>query len=288
MTRIQNAWFVTASSDIGILVFAPLHARHLPKSQALLVTWLSLVTIQLLLIVPMKLRLKKENISLSKSFYWGAGVLMLLAGFIASAVVAHVAQPNSYDDLADSTVPLSDIQPEQKQLVIELLRKDIAATRANNEVLKNVKPIDPGVNTAESFASIATMQNTIQKLQPFIDEDKQYAEELSQAEDEFRKKMAAFDPAYLRDWDAKRKPDVDAKAEALRLETAWWASAQDLYSYAELHAKEIIIQNGNIGIHDETVRSIFNEKLELSRKLNDAMQKQVQVETDIKKQAQGR
>ena len=286
MTRIQNVWLVTISVNIGILIFVPLQARHLVRWQALLITWISLLMMQVVCLVSLRNRLKQESVQLPKNFYRSATILALTTGLVTSIIVAQVAQPSSYIELANSKIPLSDIQSPQKRLVIELLRKDIAATNANNVALKNAKPVSPSLYSSASFASADVMQGTLDGLRSSVEQDKQYGDQLNSAEEDFRAKMAALDPGYLKDWDAKRKAERDAQIETMRIEALWWASMQDLYGYAESHANDIVIQGDNIGIRDEMIRSEFNGKFQASKDLYDALQKQMQVQVTIKQQAQ--
>ncbi|MDR3736439.1 MAG: hypothetical protein P4L10_13000 [Acidobacteriaceae bacterium] len=269
---------------MGILIFVPVQARHLTKAQALLVAWVALVVVQTAMALSWKSRTKKEGIAVPRSFFWKTGVVALLTGIMTSVVVAQVAQPSSLMDLANSSIPLSDIQSPQKRLVVELLRKDIAATKANNEVLKKQKPIQPDIYSVASFENAETMRNEIVQLQPAVEIDKAYAEELVNAEQDFRKKMAQLDPAYLQSWDASRKQDVDANAHSIQCQGEWWKSFQDLYTYAAANADKILVRDDKLVINDGAIRSAFNEKLDSSKQLYDEYMAAVRKSAEIKKQ----
>lgn len=285
MPQKQYAWLVTVFVNLGLLIFIPLQTRQFDCHTALVVTWVSVLIMEAVLLFVWKQREKKFNFQLSKSFYWSSGLSMLLVGLIVSAIVAEVAQPNSYTDLAASSISLEDIKPVQKRLVVEMLRKDMVATQANTAPAKNMKPMDPGVYSPASFANVAAMQGTVAQLQKSIDMDANYNAQLKQASDEFRTKMAVVDPAYLQDWDAKRKePDAIRDASA-RAELLWWQSVQDLYGYAELHVKNIVIQDDKLGISDPGVRDTFNAKLDDGKKLYADWQAKVQADTAVHQKA---
>ncbi len=196
---------MTVCADIGILIFAPLQARHFERATALEIVWLSLIFMQAAFLLSWRARAKKDNFTVPANFYLWAVLLALATGAATSVIVMKVAQPSSYTDLANSSISLDDIQPVQKRLVIELLRKDIAATQANTASVKGMKPIDPGVYSPASLADVNAMQSTVEQLQKSIDIDANYNAQLKLASDEFRTKMMVADPTYLQGWDAQRK-----------------------------------------------------------------------------------
>ena len=266
MTTTRNAWIITLSVDLGTLIFVPLKVHALTSPAALVVAWIPLALMQLLLLILLGKKAKEAGQPIPAGFYWKAGSVALVVGIVASMLaVSAAATPGSYLDLAQSSMSLDEINPAQKRLVVELLRKDIAYTQENNKVLANAKPVSPAIYSPESFASVPTMQSVVSQLQVDVAESEHYAEQLGDAEQGFRSQMALVDPTYLQSWITSRKEDTDANADSLRLQRIWWDGFVGLYTYAEAHAQQIKVNNGKLVITDQAANTAFNQQMASSK-----------------------
>src|SRR6185437_15880317 len=91
--------------------------------------------------------------------------LMFAAG--VSATVGVQATADRYDliKLTFADTPLSSIHPERKRLLVELLRRAAANSNQDTSAASSLKPIDPPLYSAASFASKPIMAATAASLQ---------------------------------------------------------------------------------------------------------------------------
>jgi hypothetical protein len=287
MSKTRHAWIVTLSVDLGILIFIPFKVHALTPTVAIVTAWISLLLMQTVVLVALANKSKKIGQPIPPGFYWKAGAIALVVGIVASLLaVSAAATPGSYLDLAQSSMLIDDINPVQKRLVVELLRKDIAYTQENNKVLANTKPVSPAIYSPESFTSVQTMQSVVSQLQDDVAESENYAKQIGDAEQYFRSQMASVDPAYLQSWIASRKEDTEANAESLRLQRIWWDGFVGLYTYTEAHARQIHVNNGKLVITDQATNAEFNQQMDASKQAYNSYLAAVQKCVDIKKKVQ--
>ncbi len=102
---------------------------------------------------------------------------------------------------------------------------------------------------------------------------------------DFRRKMAACDPEYLKNWDAGRTGVEELQNSANQLEHDWFASVTALYSYGEKHARQIKVKAGKISISEPTVRQKFDDLFRHSKALHEKLDQAVQEEVQHQRQA---
>ena len=106
------------------------------------------------------------------------------------------------------------------------------------------------------------------------------------ARDDFRRKMMACDPGYLKTWDADRNNQDGLAESANQVEHDWFASVTALYAYASQHSREIEVKSGRIVISNVDVRQTFNHLFERSTALHEKLEAVVQEE--VKQQEKAR
>lgn len=235
-------------------------------------------------------RAKVEGVSLQKSLVVGAMALAFLA-FLSTTVGVRLASTrNEFERIAMSDTPLNRIEPEQKRLVVELIRRTAAISQEENKAMAEAQkvPMNPVVYAPESFANKQTIQSTLVQLANYAEIDFEYFDKQQSARADFRRKMAACDTAYLKKWDAERKEQEDREESANRLEHDWLASVNALYLYAEQHTGDIAVEDGKTSISDATVRENFDNLLAQSKLLHERLESTVQEEIRLQKLAKAR
>jgi hypothetical protein len=200
--------------------------------------------------------------------------LGVLGALVTSFASLRVPRHNTYLDLALSDIPLSRIQPEQKRLVVELIRRRAANSREYDSLASEAKakPISPSLYTPESYANERLIDSTIAQLARYADADFQYSQKQQAAMSEFRQKMEKVDPKYLRSWDNRSLGEEAAEQQALNLERNWLNSAVSLYGFARSHSQEISLMNGHLEFATDDLRSEFNTKQDQSKTLYEKWQ----------------
>lgn len=253
------------------------HMGAIPPSIALVSGLLCLLLGNFVLIVAIKRKHQKGQPP-SNRLVPGAIGLGAISALITSLFVFAVPQRNNYVDLALSAIPLSNIQPEQKRLVVELIRRSAANSRDYEKLVSDAKakPLSPSLYTPESFANREVIESTIAHLKKYADADCEYSQKQQAALSEFRQKMAQVDPDYLRAWDIKRQGKEAAEQKAALLEREWLESATSLYRYAEAHPREISLNSGHLEFATDAVRLEFSHKQDESKSLYQKWQDVIQ------------
>lgn len=230
---------------------------------------LCLVAVNAVVLIAICRRNQRRGQSTSKWMLLGATGLGFLFALATGAAVFAMPQHNPYLDLAFSGVPLSSIQPEQKRLVVELIRRRAANSREYDILATEAKlrPIFPSLYTPESFANEQVIESTLAQLTKAAEVDFQYSQQQQAAMSDFRQKMAEVDPEYLRLWDIERKGQEAAEQSAIRLEHEWLESTVSLYEYAGSHSKEISLLNGRLKFATDAAQLDFNTKQDHSKAL---------------------
>jgi len=275
-------WIILAAVNIAVPVTTiwKYHAGDTNSKVALVSGVISLLACNSVVLLAFRKRLDREDTPLPKTLIVGAVALVALSCLVTILGVSSVSHHDEYMDLALSDIPLGNIEPERKRLVVELIRRTAANSREENNTLAEVQkvPMKPSVYSPESFADRRVIESTMTQLRKYADIDLQYFDKQQSAREEFRQKMAASDPGYLRDWDAKRQSQEALEAATEQLERNWLSDVQSLYDYAAEHLQDISVKDGQIIISDAVVRQEFDERLERSKALNHKLQTYVQEE----------
>jgi hypothetical protein len=243
-------WLVLLCADAtvpAVLVWKT-HSGEVRPIIALVSGLLCLLVTNALVLMAISKHNKRTGQPTSKSLLLGATGLGVFVALLTSMAAFAVPQHNNYLDLALSDVPLSSIQPEQRRLVVELLRRRAANSREYDSIVAEVKtkPMSPSLYTPESFASEQVIKSTLAQLMKYTDADVEYSQKQQTVMSEFRQRMAKVDPEYLRTWDVDRQGQELAEESAISLERGWLESVVSLYGYAESHPKEICLKDGHL------------------------------------------
>jgi hypothetical protein len=233
---------------------------------ALISGMIALALANIAVIIGVRARNKRQGQPASRGLAFGAVVLAVVSACVMAIGVFSVPAHNEFVDLAFSNTPLSEIRPERKALVVELIRRRAANSREYEAVAAQVKPLSPPLYSPESFANEYAIRNTVDYLKKYADIDFAYYSKQQEVMADFRNKMSKADPEYLKRWDAETGRGV-AEASTNNLERQWLTSAFALYDYAASHVKDITVTDGKLNFSTERVRLEFNEKEEKSKTL---------------------
>jgi hypothetical protein len=203
--------------------------------------------------------------------------LVVLSGLITTISIAATPSDN-YLQVALSDVPLDKVHPERKRLLVELLRRDKAASDENGRLAKTMKPISPALYSVASFASKEVMESTSSQLKQAYDGDRSYEAAKLQALQNFHDQMLKVDPDYLSAFEAKLRSNNAAEDALEATETKWVTSTIDLYSYAVAHSTQVsMTKDGHLVIVDDSPRQNLlqqiNECTTLQQTMLDQRQK---------------
>ena len=277
-TREAKDWLVLVCIDaaVPITIAWKRHTGETNTTVAIVSGLVSLVVLNAVFIVKIRARNKQQGQGVPRSLIIGAIGLMMLAALVTSLGAYAVPEHNDYVELALSDKPLNDIHPEQRALVVELLRRQLANSRANDRMIAEFKPIAPPLFSHDSFASESTIRSVSTEYKNATDADFSYYAQQQEAMNEFRAKMIKVDPSYLKSFEAARQERETAEAEAFKMEQESAAATLALYQYAAIHAKDIKVKNGELAFSTESVRLEFSWQLENSKALFSKWQAAVQ------------
>jgi hypothetical protein len=235
----------------------------------------ALALVNIAAIVGIRVRNRRQGRPNSLKF-----VLCTLTAAVASASVmtlgvTSVRPRNEYIDLAFSSVPLNQIHPERKALVVELIRRKAANSHEYDAIAGQTKALSPSLYSPESLSSSDVIGRTMEQLEHAADADLAYYAKQQEADKEFRTKMGEADRQFLEDFDSLNSEDV-AEAAIMQLEQQWLSSTSALYAYAAEHQREIELRDGKLKFSSTAVQMEFNKREEYSKTLYDKLQDRVQ------------
>lgn len=222
-------------------------------------------------------RSKRLGESVSRRLLLVGVSLAVVAALILAGAIYLTPVRNEYLDLALSNTPLSQIHPQRKAILVQLLRRRQAISQEYQATVAQTKPISPALYSPASFASTSVIQNVMAALTQAYDADISNAAEQKQSMDEFRVEMAKADPKYLKSFQARDQKDEQQRSNIIEAERQWFNSTVALYKYAASHADEITDREGELRFANNTVRSEFTRQLGESKNLYNGFQEQVQV-----------
>ncbi len=276
-TRLYWLVLVSINSGVPIATVWKYHAGETSSRVALVSGMIVLIVCNLAALLAFWRRYQLDGEPLPRTLLVGAAALAVVCCLLTILGVSSVRHHNEYADLAFSDTPLSSIEPEQKRLVVELIRCTAANSQEENKALAEAQkvPMNPPVYSPESFANQQVIQSTMAHLTKYADIDFQYFGKQQSAREDFRRKMAVIDPEYLKSWNAKRQEQEAADKATDQLEHDWFASVESLYNYAAQHTQEISVKDGRIAPSANAIRQAFNDQLDWSKALHDKLQSSV-------------
>lgn len=286
----RNVWIALVCVNAGAPLFEiwEYHSGAINSAAALLSVGLVLVVLNSVVLGSLFARARRKGRPFQqKKLLLPAGAMAVIA-FLSTVVgVSLMRQRNDYFDLAMSDRPLSSITPEQKRLVVEYIRRAAANSQEENKAMAEAQkqPIDPAVYSPESFANQEVMRSTLALLTAYTRIDFEYFAKLQAIREDFRRRMAASDPGYLKSWDADRSDNEQMQQSANQVEHDWFASVDTLYSYGEQHAGQIEVKGGRVSISNPTVRRKFDDLFSQSKALHDKLESVVRDEVKLQRQA---
>jgi hypothetical protein len=274
VSRKTLDWIMLLCGDLTVpaVISWERHAGEATTTVALLIGFFSLVVLNVVIVRAILSHRKRLGEGTSRGFILGAVGLALLAGLLTSVGVSSFPERNEYVELALSNVPLSEIHPEQKALVVELARRRAANSKKYEQVAAQTKPISPPLYTPDSFASDTVIRAAIEQYTADYAADLNYREEEKQSMNEFRNKMMKVDPDYLKSFEVAQQSRETREEAAFQLEQECVTATLALYNYADIHKKEISIRNGELSFANDGVRIDFSRQLEESKALYERWQ----------------
>ncbi|HKW25116.1 MAG TPA: hypothetical protein VJN48_04990 [Terriglobales bacterium] len=276
-SRKRLDWLLLACANVTVpvVVIWERYEGQVGTTVMLISGLISLVIANIAVLVGIRSRKKRWGQTLSPSLVLGAALFAVVSAGIMTVGVIAVPAHNEYADLAFSNTPINQIHPEQKALLVELIRRKAANSREYAATAAQIKPFSPPLYSPESFANADVMRSTIEGLTKAADLDFAYYRKQQAAEKEFRDKVSKIDPQFLAAWD---KPGGDELAEQaiLRLEQQWLASTTVLYQYVGSHQKAITVQNGKLKFATTAVELEFNQRQQYSKTLYTKMEDRIQ------------
>jgi hypothetical protein len=256
--------------NLGIpaVILWQLHRGDTNRLVSIWSAWISVLMLNLLFVSAIRNRRHRTGQTLRPKFILFALALAISSGFTTTLAVSLTKEHNNYLQLAQSGIPLRQIEPEQKRLVVELIRRREANSVENNRLAASIKPISPPLYSINSFATKEAMESTSTQLKAAYDLDLDYAKQQEQALQDFRYKMSRTDPSYLQSFDSTWSNEEAAIASD---EKTWGASVLNLYAYSIAHSDVISVRNGSHEITDQNVRKNLLQQIDASKALQQTM-----------------
>ena len=287
VSRKSLDWIMLVSSDATVpaVISWEHHTGKATSTVALLIGFFSLLVLNLVIIRAILSRRKRLGEDTSPGFVLGAIGLVLLAGLLTAVGVFSFPERNEYVELALSNVPLSEIHPQQKALVVELARRRAANSKNYEQVAAQMKPISPALYSPDSFGSEAVIRSTSESYEKANAVDFAYHEQQEQALNEFRAKMLKVDPDYLKSFEAGLQEQEAREAKSIQLQKECLTATLALYDYADTHIREISVENGQLRFANDSVRTEFSRQLAKSKSSHEQLQEAVQENVRIHQQS---
>jgi hypothetical protein len=277
-TRKSKNWLLLVCIDaaVPVTIAWKRHTEEASATVAIVSGLVALAVLNAVALMTIRARNKRQGQSLPRSLIIGAIGLILLAALLICLSAFAVPAHNDYLELALSDKPLEDIHPAQRALVVELVRRRLANSRANNQMLADTKPISPPLFSLDSFASESTSRLVSGAFKNATDADFSYYAQQQEAMNDFRSKMMKVDPEYLESFEAAQRQRESGEAEGYKREQESAAAILALYQYAAVHSNDFKVKNGKLACSTENIRLEFSRQLENSKALFSKWQADVQ------------
>ena len=266
------AWLLlVVNCSVPVFVLFQRNGNNLTDAANIWVGWISATMLTVMLVVGTYFRLPMDRRQIPRSVVLISLVLVVLSGLITTISIAASPSDN-YLAVALSDIPLDKIKPDRKRVIVELIRRNKAASDENSRMAKTMKPISPALYSVGSFANKAAMESTSSQLKQAYDMDQAYAAAKHQARQAFHDQMERVDPDYLRAFDSRMQQDDSLEASIEAEEAKWVTGALSLYDYAAAHASDISLNDGgHLVIKGEELKQNLLRQINASTALEHAM-----------------
>lgn len=276
--RSIHPWLLLLVIDgtVPVVVAWKHYGGEATTAVALISAFLTLLILNAVIV----LRLRSRKVTLGqetpRGFYLGAVCLAVISGVLTSVAVHSTPERNEYARLAFSNTSLDEIKPRQKALVVELIRRNASASKAEERAALQTKPIFPELYSPGSFANEKVIRSVSEQYKKANDLDITYRTEVERNWSEFRDKMSKVDPDYLKSFEAASKENRKQDERAFQLEQQCAIATLGLYGYADTHSREITLSDGKLHFTHDDVRAEFTRQLEERKSLNQQSQQVLQ------------
>ena len=166
------AWLLlVVNLAVPAFVMVQRNGNHLTDAANIWVGWISATMLTVMLVVGTYLRLPMDRRQIPRSMVLTSLALVVLSGLITTVCIA-ASPSDDYLAVALSDTPLNKIKPDRKRLIVELIRKNKAASDENSRIAKTMKPISPALYSLDYFANKTAMESTSSQLKQAYDIDK--------------------------------------------------------------------------------------------------------------------
>ena len=220
----------------------------------------SLLVSYAVLLFAIRARNRRLGLPSQRSLLIGAVFAGMLAAGGLWLMLANEMGEKDLMMTALSSKPISEIRPEEKALFVQLLRKELKRNRDYEQTVSQSKPLNPPLFSNESFRSLTTMQQQIERLKQVVMLDFAVHDQHERDLAEFRSLMMKRHPAYLKSFDSGIRNKEQSWEEVLSLERQLLNATIDLYEFAARNPENISFQHGNLISHDFGVWNTFAKK----------------------------
>ena len=256
---------VACNLTVPILVNWKYHTGEATRTAAFISGAASLLILNAVIIKVILARDKRNGQGTPRGFIAGATGVALLSAVLTTVGLYSVSQRKDYLELALSGIPLDQIHPEQKSLVIGLARRRLALSRDYEQASAQTKPFSPALYSADSFSNESVIRSVSEQYKKANALDFSYQEQQELSTNEFRDKMKKVDPDYLRSFEAGLREQETRQAQVLQLQHECLTTTVALYDYADAHTKDIVVTNGQLHFMNASVQMEFSRQLEESK-----------------------
>jgi hypothetical protein len=258
---------VACNLTVPIFVNWKYHEGEATRTGAFISAAASLLILNAIAIKVIRARDKRNGQATPRGFVAGAAGLALLSAAITTVGLYSVSQRNDILELTLSGIPLDQIHPERKALVVGLARRRLALGRDYEQIAAQAKPISPPLYSADSFSNESAIRSVSEQYKQanVLDVSNEEQQELST--NEFREKMKKVDPDYLKSLEVGFKEQQTQRAQVLQLQHECLTTTVALYDYADAHTKDIVVTNGQLHFMNASVQMEFSRQLEGSKSL---------------------
>lgn len=287
LSRNTLDWLMLACIDVTVptVVIWKHHTGEASSTVAVIVGFLSLVVLNVVLLRAIHRRGQRLGQNTSGGFISGAAGLALLSALLTAIGAYSVPERNDYADLALSNVPLDQIHPEQKALLVEFIRRRAANSRDYERIAAQMKPLSPALYSPNSFATEAIIRSTSESYKKANAVDFAYHEQQERALNEFRARMLKVDSDYLKSFEVGFQEQEAREAKSIQLQKECLTATLALYEYADTHIRDIAVENGQLRFTNDSVRKEFSRQLARSKSSYERWQEAVQDNAKIQQRA---
>ena len=260
--RLLNDWILIAGVGISALA-TPVwkyRAGDCTPRVALVSGLLTLLVLDATVLLTIRARNRRRGLPTARSLLIGAVVVGMLS---AGGLWLMLGNEMSEKDLMMTTLsskPIAEIRPGEKALVVQLFRKEFKRNRDYQQMVSQIKPLDPPLFSNASFRSLTTMQREIDALKDVVTLDFATFDQHEHDLGEFRSLMKKRYPAYLESFTSGIRNKEESWEEILSLEKQLLDATVDLYGFAARNPHNISFQYGNLVSHDAGVWNNFARK----------------------------